>query len=423
MEPQSRELTPQQKFQAESPETMVPKALLQGRSTEAIIEDLIRLDWEPQAAQALVQRVMQDVHQYFASPESRVALIKECRQEFVAGLIMICLGLLVSVGSFFLMVTGVLYVWILAGGATIFGFVRANRGYSRWRLYRRSSLSFPVGSQIEARSDSPTVGPNKKSLLIRAISMIAVVGAAFFILAILSNRTSQLGSGSRVLKTDVFLEAGIPPIEREWHGTDYKVAAEIFWSQKAPLPHFAHPQGAALLRRMTSRENLSFHRNRSLSASVRLEDYLLLLDGVSSITEAYLTVAKQGRDVPQETAGMVALLLEVGALGMELAEEFIPTVPIDEKYAVRIAGVKKMQAGVAGMFAGAELSLAERKFYQPDDLSTLLEAMAHTLPRLKPALSPDFQIELRRRLEAHYSEFNRSEDRQRIERMLKELEN
>lgn len=423
MEPQRQELTPQQKSQAESAETMVPKALLQGRSAEAIIEDLIRLDWEPQAAQALVKRVRQDVQRYFASSESRAALVKECRQEFITGVIATCLGLLVSVGSFFLMVTGVLYVWILAGGATIFGLVRANRGHSRWRLYGRSSLPFPVGSQTEATSDNLTVGPAKKSLFIRAICMAAVVGVALFISVTLSKRANHIGPGNRAQKTDVFLEAGIPSVDREWRGTDYKVAAEIFWAQKAPLPHFAHPLGAALLRRMTSVENLSFHRNRSLPVSVRMEDYLLLIEGVSSITEAYIKVANQGRDVPQETAGMVALLLEVGALGMELTEEFLPTIPVDEKYAVRIVGVKKMQAGVAGMFAGAELSLAERKFYQPDDLSTLLEAMARTLPRLKPAFPADFQVELRRRLEAHYGEFNRVEDMRRIEEMLAALEN
>ncbi|MEK7782026.1 MAG: hypothetical protein AAB370_11055 [Verrucomicrobiota bacterium] len=423
MEPQRQELTPQQKSQAESAETMVPKALLQGRSAEAIIEDLVRLDWEPQAAQAFVKRVMQDVQRYFASSESRAALVKECRQEFVTGMIVACLSILMSVSSFFLMVTGVLYVWILAGGATIFGLVRMNRGYSRWRLYGRFPLSLPVDSQIEAHSNTPPVRSEKKPILVRAICMAAVVGVALFILVTLSKRANQIGLGNHVSKTDVFLEAGIPSAEREWRGTDYKVAAEIFWAQKAPLPHFAHSKGAALVRRMTSLENLSFHRNRSLPISVRMEDYLLLIEGVSSIVEAYVKVANQGRDVPQETAGMVALLLEVGALGIELTEEFLPTLPLDEKYAIRIAGVKKMQAGFVGMFAGAELSLAERKFYQPDDLSTLLEAMANTLPRLKPVFPVDFQIEMRRRLEAHLGEFNRPEDSRRINRMLKELEN
>jgi hypothetical protein len=39
------ELTPQQKFDPESPEIMVPKALRAGKSHEAIVADLARLDW------------------------------------------------------------------------------------------------------------------------------------------------------------------------------------------------------------------------------------------------------------------------------------------------------------------------------------------------------------------------------------------
>jgi hypothetical protein len=137
------ELTPEQKFNAESPETMVPRALLQGQGHEAIIADLMRLDWSPKAAQKLVERVARDIERYQASPESRAALVKECRLQMLGGLFMVFSGLIISVLSFFMIVGGLSDVGISMGGAIIIGLMLAHRGHSRWRLYRRDTLLSP----------------------------------------------------------------------------------------------------------------------------------------------------------------------------------------------------------------------------------------------------------------------------------------
>ncbi|SRR6266487_4328447 len=147
------ELTPEQKFNAESPETMVPRALLDGRAPEAIIADLVELDWSPRAAETFVNRVVNDIKRYQASRESRAALVNECRQQMISGSIMVLLGLVVTVASFFLMVTGVLYLWILMSGTIIAGFLHAGRGYSRWRLYRRSSLPIRLFAKLDRSNE------------------------------------------------------------------------------------------------------------------------------------------------------------------------------------------------------------------------------------------------------------------------------
>jgi hypothetical protein len=38
-------------------ETMVPRELMRGQTPEDIVAELVRLDWSPQAARALVTRV------------------------------------------------------------------------------------------------------------------------------------------------------------------------------------------------------------------------------------------------------------------------------------------------------------------------------------------------------------------------------
>jgi hypothetical protein len=130
------ELTPEQKFNAESPETMVPRALLQGRSHAAIIADLVRLDWSPSKAQKFVERVDAEVKRYQVSPESRATLIKECRQQTFNGLLLIFVGLFINILSFFMIVEGLFYIWISMGAVIIQGLILAHRGRSRWRIYR-----------------------------------------------------------------------------------------------------------------------------------------------------------------------------------------------------------------------------------------------------------------------------------------------
>lgn len=132
------ELTPEQKFNAESPETMVPRALLQGRNHEAVIADLMRLDWSPKAARKFVERVDADIKRYQASPESRAALIKECLQEMIGGLIIVFLGVLITILGFFMFAEG--YVWIILWGVIIYGLITTHRGHARWRLYRKDIL-------------------------------------------------------------------------------------------------------------------------------------------------------------------------------------------------------------------------------------------------------------------------------------------
>jgi hypothetical protein len=135
-----QELTPQEKFNAESAETMVPRALLAGRSREDIVAELVRLDWAPEQAQALIDRVARDLERLRASPESRLALVNESRREMLLGLGLLVFGLFVTGVGLLSAMTGLMPVWFLASGVIVTGLALALRGHSRWRLYRRENL-------------------------------------------------------------------------------------------------------------------------------------------------------------------------------------------------------------------------------------------------------------------------------------------
>lgn len=130
------ELTPEQKFAAEDAETMVPRALAQGRDPEDIVRELVRLDWSPAAARAMVARVADDLARFHASPESRERLVHEARVQFAAGATMALLGLLVTAFTLLLALAGGLPFFVVAFGLILVGLAVAGRGWARWRLYR-----------------------------------------------------------------------------------------------------------------------------------------------------------------------------------------------------------------------------------------------------------------------------------------------
>jgi hypothetical protein len=136
------ELTPEQKFLAEDAETMVPRALTQGRQPEDIVAELLRLDWTPEAARALVARVADDLERFQQSPESRERLVREARAQFLTGGIMSLLGVLVTAFTLLAALGGALPIFVVAFGLVVAGFVLAGTGWARWRLYRGPVLPF-----------------------------------------------------------------------------------------------------------------------------------------------------------------------------------------------------------------------------------------------------------------------------------------
>ncbi len=241
-----------------------------------------------------------------------------------------------------------------------------------------------------------------------------------FILAIALLLSAHF-TAAPVAASNPFLEAGIPAASREWAGPDYVRTAEVLGAGKVALPRHSDPEGAALLQRLTSTDNFSLHRNKSIALPVRMEDFLQVQQGANSLLKLYLSATVQGTDYKPEMARLAAFVLHSSALGVDLVEEMLPTLPRDDKYETRMAGLKQMNSGLTTIFVGAEQMLTPRNGFSAEDLSVLLEAMARTLPRLKHAFPPEYRIELRKKLEADRVRFKADEDIRRIDAMIREL--
>ncbi len=149
------ELTPQEKFAAENPETMVPRALMDGRAPEDIVADLLRLDWSLPAARALVARAQDDLRRLHESPESRQLLLRESKQQFFAGLMLALLGVIFTTFTLLAALAGALPFILVAFGLFFGGLIMMGRGWARWRLYRRITLLFGPAREHPANTGEP----------------------------------------------------------------------------------------------------------------------------------------------------------------------------------------------------------------------------------------------------------------------------
>jgi hypothetical protein len=129
------ELTPEQRFAAEDAEAMVPRALLQGRSPEDIVAELLRLDWSPAAAQSLVARAAADVRLLRESPEWRRRLLEHARRQFATGALLALLGAGITAFTLLAALTGAVPYYVVAAGLFFGGLMLLSRGWTRWRFY------------------------------------------------------------------------------------------------------------------------------------------------------------------------------------------------------------------------------------------------------------------------------------------------
>ncbi len=220
---------------------------------------------------------------------------------------------------------------------------------------------------------------------------------------------------------DGYAAAKLPALSRTWQGADYQVVAAAINNKAIPLPRFSSSTGAALLKKITTLENLAFMQSKTLPVESRLQESLTLLPAVNSMAKAYFVAANRGEKVNAEVAALLGFMLRVSSEQARMVDEYVPTIPRDDKYSIRMDGLTRMRSGLTTMFLGAETSLSERQFYTPDDISLLLEAMADTLPSFRSLFASDFLVELHNKLSVHRKNAIRPNDVKSLERMLAAL--
>jgi hypothetical protein len=120
-----------------------------------------------------------------------------------------------------------------------------------------------------------------------------------------------------------------------------------------------------------------------------------VMDGAKSIMMLYVRAANAGEKVEKELADLLVFQLAVTSSAIGLIEEFIPTIPKDEKYKTRMEGFAQMKSGLATILDGAITSLSERKLYSNESVARMVRGIREYYPRFASILPQTTKAEFR----------------------------
>ncbi len=189
----------------------------------------------------------------------------------------------------------------------------------------------------------------------------------------------------RSLTPAEYIAAGLPAHDRGWGGQDMAKGGEILTSMAAStpdrLPRFQSAKSGPMFGRIVSPDNADLFRNRTLPVNARMAQLDPYMGGCAAIFKAYWVAFEKhavgGRDIIE----LMNNQLRTSAAALELADEFMSTVPADDpRLEVRRAGVEQMKRGNAMVVAGMVQSLTESGSYSVADRVVLVDGLTQTLP-------------------------------------------
>jgi hypothetical protein len=153
-----------------------------------------------------------------------------------------------------------------------------------------------------------------------------------------------------------------PPADRLWNSADYRALMDIVGSGQAPLPTLADPSGKAVFGRMVNVENTALWRAPK-PAGAHMEEMAATLEAVNALLRAYMKEAQRGKPYEGELARLMVYIFTMTSMSIGVADEFIATIPKNDRYETRMAGLRQMQQGSRTVFAAMVQNIAETRFY------------------------------------------------------------
>ena len=188
-----------------------------------------------------------------------------------------------------------------------------------------------------------------------------------------------------------------PASDRVRMAADYKDLDAVI-AAGAPLPTLADTATRPVFERMTNVANLEMVRNKSLPVAIRLQEGVAQGGYVQKLLLAYLGEAQKGKPYATELAKLQVYLLAYGAALIGVANEFVPTIPHDDKYETRMAGFAQMKQGMRAIMTGIVESVGETQFYSSASTIEMAKALADYTPAFGNVLSDQDRQDYVRRI-------------------------
>lgn len=185
--------------------------------------------------------------------------------------------------------------------------------------------------------------------------------------------------------------ADYPPADRAWSAADYKRLAVLVSSGQKPLPTLADPASKPVFERMVSVKNAALTDIRDKNKPVQQRLVALTQTGgeVRQLLTLYLKEAKKGKPHERELAKLLIYTMQVFGASIGVVDEFAGTIPKDDKYEVRMGGLRQMQGGLRQIYGGVIVSISETHLYSKASTLELIEAALDNLSTYEPIL--DYQ--------------------------------
>ncbi|MBN2583352.1 MAG: hypothetical protein JXL80_09795 [Planctomycetes bacterium] len=195
-----------------------------------------------------------------------------------------------------------------------------------------------------------------------------------------------------------YIEAGVPDCGRDWLSADVQKAAEALAAiesrQPGSLPRCHSQRSGRLFDRITSCGNLQILTDHSQTILVRMQLWLGYSEAANRITKLYLAAFAAGQVADEEMIEMSRTTLSTMAIGMDLVDEFLPTLDKnDPTYAVRMEGLEKFRAGAAHVVMGCLIVVDQPEYYREELRGRLLEYMKETCPSILRTMTPNARKE------------------------------
>lgn len=195
-----------------------------------------------------------------------------------------------------------------------------------------------------------------------------------------------------------YIRLGLGAPEREWAGSDMVVAARVLTSLTKDgyqqLPRYQSERSGEVFARITSAQNLSVLKNRTLPLESRAQLMSSYSEGLSAIYKIYMAAFAKGEIGDPEIVELMGASLRLMVTMSDIANELLLTLnKSDPTYPIRLGGFEKIKRSFASGLAGLFVFINAPDGLRPTDLNRLIGYMQETLPKIVPQLPPGSQSE------------------------------
>jgi hypothetical protein len=212
-----------------------------------------------------------------------------------------------------------------------------------------------------------------------------------------------------------YVKAGAPSPDRVWTGTDYQKFAALLKSGKIELPMLSDESKPIFLA-LVNREGLSFYSNKDVAIGVRMQGFMAVYASLPPVISQYLErYGSHKADCSKELDRLMAFTLYACTSETKLMQEFLPTIPKDEKYDTQMEGMK---AGLRGMWVAGAECMADRKTLADDEVLVIAEAMIENFPAQREFIGPTTVLELHTKIAALLEKEKSDKVKSALQRLL-----